>query len=141
MRINLYNHKLYILIKMSNFTENDLVIYKNKNKVMSGGYEVKSMLLNDNFSAINNENTAIIPQKGGKVSDIFSHLAIPTGLFMVKEANKVAQYDNIYHNEMYDNSLYEKLLDHVSPSSRKLYNKRTRKANNILNKKSRKNRR
>ena len=126
---------------MSNFTENDLVIYKNKNKVMSGGYEVKSMLLNDNFSAINNENTAIIPQKGGKVSDIFSHLAIPTRLFMVKEANKVAQYDNIYHNEMYDNSLYEKLLDHVSPSSRKLYNKRTRKANNILNKKSRKNRR
>ena len=126
---------------MSNFTENDLVIYKNKNKVMSGGYEVKSMLLNDNFSAINNENTAIIPQKGGKVSDIFSHLAIPTGLFMVKEANKVAQYDNIYHNEMYDNSLYEKLLEHVSPSSRKLYNKRTRKANNILNKKSRKNRR
>ena len=85
---------------MTIFTENDLVVYKNKNKVMSGGYEVKSMLLNENLSAINNENTSI-PQKGGKVSDIFSHLAIPTGLFMTHEANRVSQYDNIYHNEMY----------------------------------------
>ena len=123
---------------MSSFTDNDLVIYKSKNKVMSGGYEVKSLLLNDNFSAINNENT-IKTQDGGKVSGIFSHLAIPTGLFMVNETNRVNHYDNIYHNEMYDNSLYEKLLEHVTPSSRKLYNKRTRKSNSILNKKSRKN--
>ena len=125
---------------MSDFNENDLVVYKNNKKVMSGGYEVSSMLLNENFSAINNENNG--NQTGGnKVSSLFANLAIPTGLLMIQEANKVSQYETIYHDEMFDNSLHERLLQHVSPQSRKLYNKRTRKSNNIYNKKSRKNKR
>ena len=125
---------------MSSFNENDLVIYKNNKKVMSGGYEVSSMLLNENFAAINSESNGT--QTGGeKVSSIFSNLAIPVGLLMVGEANRVANYDTTYHNEMYDNSLHEKLLQHVNPQTRKLFNKRTRKSNNIYNRKSRKNKR
>ena len=122
---------------MSVFDEKDLVVYKNdKKKIMSGGYEVKSLLLNDNMSAVSNENNGKV---GGSVSSIFSHLAIPAGLLMVNEAHKVANYDNTYVNEMYDISLHDRLLQHVNPTSRKMYNKRTRKANNITNKKSRKN--
>ena len=125
---------------MSNFDENDLVVYKKDKKVMSGGYEVSSMLLNENFAAINSESNG--NQTGGeKVSSIFSNLAIPVGLLMVEEAHRVANYDTTYHDEMYDNSLHERLLQHVSPQERKLYNKRTRKSNNIYNRKSRKNKR
>jgi hypothetical protein len=125
---------------MSGFNENDLVIYKNNKKVMSGGYEVNSLLLNDNLSAIHNENNGT--QVGGeKVSNLFSNMAIPAGLLMIQEANKVSHYETMYHDEMFDNSLYEKLLEHVSPKQRKLYNKRTRRSNNIYNKKSRKNKR
>ena len=71
---------------MSVFDEKDLVVYKNdKKKIMSGGYEVKSLLLNDNMSAVSNENNGKV---GGSVSSIFSHLAIPAGLLMVNEAHK-----------------------------------------------------
>lgn len=122
---------------MSVFDEKDLVVYKNdKKKIMSGGYEVKSLLLNENMSAVTTENNGKV---GGNVSSLFSHLAIPAGLLMVREAHKVANYDNTYTNEMYDISLHERLLQHVNPSARKLYNKRTRRANNISTKKSRKN--
>ena len=122
---------------MSVFDEKDLVVYKNdKKKIMSGGYEVKSLLLNDNISAVSTENNGKV---GGSVSSLFSHLAIPAGLLMVNEAHKVANYDNTYINEMYDISLHDRLLKHVNPTSRKMYNKRTRRANNISTKKSRKN--
>jgi hypothetical protein len=122
---------------MSVFDEKDLVVYKNdKKKIMSGGYEVKSLLLNDNISAVSTENNGKV---GGSVSSLFSHLAIPAGLLMVNEAHKVANYDNTYINEMYDISLHDRLLQHVNPTSRKMYNKRTRRANNISTKKSRKN--
>lgn len=122
---------------MSIFDENDLVVYKdNKKNIMSGGYEVKSLLLSENMSAITTENNGKV---GGSVSSLFSHLAIPAGLLMVHEAHKVANYDTTYTNEMYDISLHDRLLQHVNPTARKLYNKRTRRANNISTKKSRKN--
>lgn len=123
---------------MSYFNDSDLVVYKNdKKKIMSGGYQVNSSLLDDNLYAsygIENDN-----QSNDSVSSIFSNLAIPVGLLMVEQANKVANYDTTFHDEMFDNSLYEKLLENVNPKTRKLFNRRTRKSNNIYNKKSRKN--
>lgn len=123
---------------MSMFNENDLVVYKNEKKqIMSGGYEIKSLLLNENISAV--QSDADDNLVGGSVSSIFNNFAIPAGLLMVREINKTTHYDTTHHNEMYNDSLYDKLLQHVDPSTRQLYNKRTRKVNNITNKKSRKN--
>lgn len=123
---------------MSFFNDTDLVVYKNeKKKVMSGGFQVNSVLLDENVSASNSYN--VKNNENSSVSSIFSNLAIPVGLLMIDQVNKVSQYDTTYHDEMLDNSLHERLLQNINPNSRKLFNKRTRKSNNIYNKKSRKN--
>lgn len=123
---------------MSIFNENDLVVYKNdKKQIMSGGYEIKSLVLNQNISAV--QSDADDNFVGGSVSSMFNNFAIPAGLLTIREINKTTHYDTTYHDEMYNDSLYDRLLQYVDPNSRQLYNKRTRKVNNITNKKSRKN--
>lgn len=124
---------------MSFFNDTDLVVYKNeKKKVMSGGFQVNSVLLDENISASNSYN--VKNNENSSVSSVFSNLAIPVGLLMIdQEGGRVSQYNTTYHDEMLDNSLHERLLQNINPNSRKLFNKRTRKSNNIYNNKSRKN--
>ena len=64
---------------MSHFSANDLVFYKENDIIMSGGYLIDSVLLNQGISPMTTFN-----QHGGvagtKVSSIFENLAVPAGL-------------------------------------------------------------
>ena len=65
----------------------DFVIYRENGQIMSGGYSVDSILLNQNRSPIYSSNKE---QTGGKTvsSSMFSDLAIPGGLLFTANNNK-----------------------------------------------------
>ena len=97
----------------------DLTIYKIDGKIMSGGFSVNSILLNQGLSpTITTLNYDI--QKGGKMSNLFENLAVPSFLYQKKkstsngggEGSKVINVD-----EPLDNDIHDKLLKMVEVQS------------------------
>ena len=129
-------------------TDNELVLYKNKdNSYKGGGYDVNSILLREGISPIityNNDN-----QHGGGlanvnlVSKLFNNLAVPAGLLYlqqsVKSNNKLLNSQN---NSTINTNLYDKLISLMSSPNKKnkKNKKKTRKARKSLKYKTRKNR-
>ena len=68
---------------MSNLSGNDLVYYKENNRIMSGGFNINSILMNQNISPVLSMNKS--EQVGGNVSNLFKSLAVPTGLLYLHE--------------------------------------------------------
>jgi len=129
-------------------TDNELVLYKNKdNSYKGGGYDVNSILLREGISPIityNNDN-----QHGGGlanvnlVSKLFNNLAVPAGLLYlqqsVKSNNKLLISQN---NSTINTNLYDNLISLMSSPNKKnkKNKKKTRKARKSLKYKTRKNR-
>jgi hypothetical protein len=118
---------------MEPLTAEDFVIYKENGNVMSGGYSVNSIILNNNGSAIHNSNN----QVGGETvsSSLFSDYAIPGGLLFSTQTPKPNKYET-YNNNIADNSLFDNLLKLIEPNNKK-YNIKTKK-NKAKNKITRK---
>ena len=108
-------------------TAEDFVIYKENGKMMSGGYSVNSILLNQEKSPI----YSVSKQKGGDTvsSSIFSDLAIPGGLLFTSKINNCKKYEVNYNDEIDDN-LFNSLLKMLDPQSKKTHNIKTRKNKN-----------
>jgi hypothetical protein len=74
---------------MSVINNNDLIFYQKDGVIMSGGYSLKSELLKHGISPMQTLNTLGQTQSSntGKqnVSDIFSNLAVPVGLFLLNK--------------------------------------------------------
>jgi hypothetical protein len=125
---------------MSIITNNDLIFYQKDGVIMSGGYSLNSGLLHQGISPMKTINTIEQAQTAGaldssekeresKVSDIFSNLAIPTGLYLM---NQKSQYNNnnnftqkLNEHTMISDDIYDKLFNLVQfdESNRKKYNK------------------
>jgi hypothetical protein len=79
---------------------NDMIFYKEDDKIMSGGFSIESLLLNKGESPMytangsENTNTNII---GGSVSSIFKNLAVPAGLLY--QTNKEKKRQLFEYNE------------------------------------------
>lgn len=61
---------------MSYFSGEDLVFYKENDKVMSGGYSINSIMLKEGISPMTTYNYS-----GGANTSLFENLAVPAGLF------------------------------------------------------------
>ena len=81
---------------------NDMIFYKEKDgdkeKIMSGGFSIESLLLNNGdslmYTANGSETTNIT---GGSVSSIFKNLAVPAGLLY--QTNKEKKRKLFEYNE------------------------------------------
>jgi|TARA_Y100000992_G_C21253255_1_gene487090 hypothetical protein len=109
--------------------EKDFVLYKENNRIKSGGYSVKSILLNKNIPAA----TTFNKQEGGgkqeKVSDIYSDLAVPAGLFYMHQTPNLNTIRPTIMNDdnVLPDSIHDQLLELLQPSEKQMYNIKTRK--------------
>tara|TARA_B100001057_G_scaffold459589_2_gene509886 strand:- start:346 stop:729 length:384 start_codon:yes stop_codon:yes gene_type:complete len=110
--------------------EKDFILYRENNQIKSGGYSVNSILLNKNSPAVTTYNQ----QNGGgskKVSEIFSNLAVPAGLFYGNEKNSLNTLKPIIVNNdtVLPDSIHDQLLELLEPTQKQLYNIKTKKRN------------
>jgi hypothetical protein len=79
---------------MSHLSPADMVFYKeadektNEERIMSGGFSIESLLLNNGESPMYTVNTPSNLSGGNSVSGIFKNLAVPAGLLYQKNYEK-----------------------------------------------------
>lgn len=112
---------------MSNLlTAEDFVIYKENGQIMSGGYLVNSILLNNGGAPIISKKS----QTGGEnvSSSLFSDLAIPGGLLYSMQNNTGKKFETV-HCDKTDDNLFDNLLKMLGPD-KKTHNLKTKKLRN-----------
>ena len=105
---------------MSRISADDLTFYKEDGKIMSGGFNVSSILMKNGFIPSNSNH-----QKGGSgtiISSLFDNLAVPAGLLYQEQKQRGGDGDKepIYYDEILENGekkegvldedIYEQLL-------------------------------
>ena len=133
---------------VNEITANDLVITKEGKNVMSGGYKIDNLFLQNDISPFKTDNTN--NQEGGNVSSMFSNLAVPAGLLLLQQKTNKKTFTNMYNKEnteIIDSSLYDKLLgiasgkkEKVDKKTKKAQNRKTRAKKTSSNKKTKKRR-
>lgn len=130
---------------ISEITANDLVITREGKNVMSGGYKIDNLFLQNNISPLKTDNSS--NQEGGNISSMFSNLAVPAGLLLLQQKTNKKTFSNMYNtnnSELIDSSLYDKLLNIASGKKEKKEKrerkKKTRTKKTSSNKKTRKRR-
>tara|TARA_B100000927_G_C16452072_1_gene464291 strand:- start:217 stop:585 length:369 start_codon:yes stop_codon:yes gene_type:complete len=118
--------------------KNDLTLYKEENKIKSGGYSVESFLLNNNKSATTTLNT---PQNGGtKVSDLYKNIAVPSGLFFLKEKQTKKQIPIVpLDDNILPETIHDKLLELLSSTEQINHNIKTKRMRSRKHNKTKKN--
>lgn len=124
----------------TSFLEDELIFYKENDQIKSGGYSVKSTLLNNNISPMTTMNSLILGG-GEKVSDAFDNLAVPAGLFFINQKVPKGKNDEKFEpHKVIPDDLYDKLFDLIKFDNKN--NKKQRKTKKRLyimkNKKTRK---
>jgi len=128
---------------MSHFSGDDLVFYKEDDKIMSGGYLIDSILLKQGLSPMTTLN-----QSGGtnstnnKVSNIFENLAVPAGLMYTYKKGSVINNSEYQEGGAYskkniylEDEIHDELLKHIEVNTNK---QNANKQNTNTNKKSKK---
>jgi len=130
---------------VNEITPADLVITKEGKNVMSGGYKIDNLFLQNNISPFKTDNSS--NQEGGNVSSMFSNLAVPAGLLLLQQKTNKKTFSNMYNkenNELIDSNLYDKLLNIASGKKEKKAKKerkrKTRTKKTSSTKKTRKRR-
>jgi len=136
---------------VNEITANDLVITKEGKTVMSGGYKIDNLFLENDISPLTTDNSK--NQEGGNISSMFSNLAVPAGLLLLQQKINKKTFSNMYNkdsSEVIDSSLYDKLLGIASGKKETISKKekknkprgkkKTRTKKSSSNKKTRKRR-
>ena len=129
---------------MNHFSANDLVFYKEDDRIMSGGYLIDSILLKQGISPMTTYN-----QTGGlngdKVSNIFENLAVPAGLlYTYKKGNGIYeeyQINKVFakENKVLPDEIHDELFKQIEIDlDKKKVIKKTRKQNKRSNKQTKK---
>jgi hypothetical protein len=97
------------------FDDNELLFTTSSNdSIMGGGFKINSSMLKDGISPMSTVNNKIGGEgRGGKVSDIFHHLAVPS-FFHMKSATKGGTNKNRvenYSDEMLSENIHNHFLD------------------------------
>lgn len=123
---------------MNKFSGEDLIFYKENDKIMSGGYLINSILLNQGLPPMTTLNQNYYGGQGEKVSSIFENLAVPAGLFYMNTKKEIIKNppidDEIEHVPLSDD-LHDQLFALIEMKPIK---KNTRKKSIIKNKTSNK---
>ena len=135
---------------VNEITPEDLVITKEGKIVMSGGYKIDNLFLENNISPLSTDNSN--NQEGGNISSMFSNLAVPAGLLLLQQKVNKHTFSNMYNkdnSQVVDSSLYDKLLGIASGKKEtsakkekklKVKKRTTRKKQSSKNKKTKKRR-
>ena len=135
---------------VNEITPEDLVITKEGKNVMSGGYKIDNLFLENNISPLSTDNSN--NQEGGNISSMFSNLAVPAGLLLLQQKVNKHTFSNMYNkdtSQVVDSSLYDKLLGIASGKKEttakkekklKVKKRTTRKKQSSKNKKTKKRR-
>tara|TARA_X000000368_G_C22999642_1_gene698365 strand:- start:1006 stop:1416 length:411 start_codon:yes stop_codon:yes gene_type:complete len=133
---------------VNEITANDLVITKEGKNVMSGGYKIDNIFLQNGISPFKTDNTN--NQEGGNISSMFSNLAVPAGLLLLQQKTNKKTFTNMYNTnntQVIDSSLYDKLLgivnskkETIEKKTKKVRKKKTRTKKSSSNKKTKKRR-
>ena len=134
---------------MSGFSGEDLVFYKENDKIMSGGYSIDSFMLKQGLSPMMTVPSNEKPYNGNggtnknedSVSSIFENLAVPVGLFYVTQRVKVQDSKKPVEYEehtMLNDDIHEKLFGFIEMD--KKHKRKTRKSDMSTNKKHKKTR-
>lgn len=98
---------------MNQFSGEDLIFYKENDKIMSGGYLINSILLNQGLPAMTTLNQNYYGGHLEKVSSIFENLAVPAGLFYMNTKTEIIKNqpldDEIEHVPLSDD-LHDQLF-------------------------------
>jgi hypothetical protein len=138
---------------MSVFNNNELIMYQQDGKIMSGGYTVNSILMNSGKSPLNTYHYGGSKSLEGKfniddndtnktdnefktdqnTNNMFKDLAVPIGIFYINNDYVRNEYDKMDSNyskcDMLSDEIYDKLFELASfkqPKASKT-NKATRK--------------
>jgi hypothetical protein len=129
---------------MSYFTGEDLIFHHDNDtgKIISGGYNINSILLKEGISPMATFNT----QNGGKVLDnnnistLFDNLAVPAGLFYYDQKAGFKDNSIEYNKSDYiSEDLHDKLFKLVEVTNKKNKAKTYKVQNKILKKNTKKN--
>jgi hypothetical protein len=125
----------------SEITPEDLILYKEGDKIYSGGFQVNSILLKQGLSPFSSFQKAgqvssdenYNGTNSNNVSDLFKNLAIPSGLLYLPnklktnnfEENEIIQkdtyveeeIDNDFDNDYVTDDIYDKLMDLASTNT------------------------
>ncbi len=130
---------------VNEITADDLVMTREGKNVMSGGYKIDNLFLQNNISPFKTDNSD--NQEGGNISSMFSNLAVPAGLLLLQQKTNKKTFTNMYNkdsSEVIDSSLYDKLLGIASGKKEKKVKKerkrKTRTKKTSSSKKTRKRR-
>lgn len=139
-----------------NITSEDLIFYKDGNKIYSGGFSVDSLLLKKGHSPFTTFNN---PQNGGNkkdesnnydddensnnVSDLFKNFVVPSGLLYFPDKEGLNNDTEEYESEDDDyisEDLHDRLINLASKDNQKLAKGGSRKKRKARNKNTKKNR-
>lgn len=131
---------------MTTFLQNDLIFYKNPDgKIMSGGYNVESHMLQKGISPMQTLNVSQYGGKDEKVSSSFENMAVPAGLYYITQPNHKNKeqmnyqkehialpddiFDKLYKMIEYDDKKKRKTRKHISKNNETVLkkNKKTKK--------------
>ena len=122
---------------MSYIGADDLVFNNGENGIHSGGFSVKSIMMNNNISPIMTLNTDTV-QKGGspQVSDLFNNLVVPNWVLSYhnkmggKPVEKYESESDSDEDDVIDDDLHDKLLELVKHHDTKIKEKEKEKNKN-----------
>ena len=86
---------------MSALSGDDLVYYKENGRVMSGGFDINSILMKQGispFSSLNSNELPVNQSGGSSVSNLFKSLAVPSGLLYLHEKKKSHKQLNYFQS-------------------------------------------
>lgn len=127
--------------EVEEYTDDDFVLYKKGGKVISGGFNVESIMMSrgvPTMTTYNHPNN----YESEKVSDLFKNLVVPSGLYFMSVKN-IADKNGIKYDdeskedlEVINDDIYEKLLGLATVEKIDSNNKkrRTRKMKKDTNK-------
>jgi hypothetical protein len=103
---------------MSFVTADDLILYKEGDKIYSGGFQVNSILLKQGYPAIQRAGTSL-NSGTDQVSDLFADFAVPSGLLYLPNKNTGISNENNQEVIMDDDDyvtddIYNTLMDLAS---------------------------
>lgn len=129
---------MYNKMTTSELRPDELLFYKEGDNIMSGGYSINSLFLNDGISPMKTLNSLENDQTGGKkVSSIFDNLAVPAGLFLINQKSFTGMSNlttNKYKNsEMLPDNIFDEFMKMIEVDKRNKRGKRkTKKLDMIL---------
>ena len=105
---------------MSFVTADDLILYKEGDKIYSGGFQVNSILLKQGYPAMQRAGASLYSGStsnsvSDKVSDLFSDFAVPSGLLYLPNKNTGISNEKtqeiIDEDDYVTDDIYDTLMD------------------------------